>query len=146
MKYHCNKCLWAVALLCLASLVQAQVDARMLRYPDVSETQITFVYAGDIWVVGKEGGMANRLSSPLGEESRPRFSPDGSKIAYTANYDGNPEVYVIPAMGGTPRRITFHPMWDGLLDWYPDGRHLLIGSSRESGRQRFAQFYKIYYH
>ena len=143
MKYHCNKCLWAVALLCLASLVQAQVDARMLRYPDVSETQITFVYAGDIWVVGKEGGMANRLSSPLGEESRPRFSPDGSKIAYTANYDGNPEVYVIPAMGGTPRRITFHPMWDGLLDWYPDGRHLLIGSSRESGRQRFAQFYKI---
>jgi tricorn protease len=143
MKNHGIQCLWAVALLCLVSLVQAQVDARMLRYPDVSETRITFVYAGDIWVVGKEGGLAQRLSSPLGEESRPRFSPDGSKIAYTANYDGNPEVYVIPTMGGTPRRITYHPMRDGLLDWYPDGRHLLIASSRESGSQRFAQFYKI---
>lgn len=115
----------------------------MLRFPDVSETHITFVYAGDIWVIAKEGGMAQRLSSPLGEESRPRFSPDGTKIAYTAYYDGNPEVYVIPAMGGVPQRITYHPMWDGLVDWYPDNQNLLIGSSRESGNQRTGQFYKI---
>ena len=138
MKNRITRFLFAIALLCFVSRANAQVDARMLRFPDVSETQITFVYAGDIWVVTKDGGMAQRLSSPLGEESRPRFSPDGSKIAYTAFYDGNPEVYVIPAMGGTPQRITFHPMSDGLVDWYPDSQHLLIGSSRESGRQRYA--------
>ncbi|MCK5465513.1 MAG: PD40 domain-containing protein [Bacteroidales bacterium] len=143
MKNHITRFLFAFALLCIISVADAQVDARMLRFPDVSETHITFVYAGDIWVVDKDGGMAQRLSSPLGEESRPRFSPDGSKIAYTAYYDGNPEVYVIPAMGGTPDRITFHPMSDGLVDWYPDSQHLLIGSSRESGRQRYTQFYKI---
>ncbi len=143
MKKPSTRFLFALALLCSVSLAHAQVDARMLRHPDVSDTQITFVYAGDVWVVAKEGGMAQRLSSPLGEESRPRFSPDGSKIAYTAYYDGNPEVYVIPAMGGVPQRITYHPMWDGLVDWYPDSQNLLIGSSRESGTQRFAQFYKI---
>jgi tricorn protease len=143
MKIPGARFLFALALLCSATLAHAQVDARMLRQPDVSDNQITFVYAGDVWVVAKEGGMAHRLSSPLGEESRPRFSPDGSKIAYTAYYDGNPEVYVIPAMGGVPQRITYHPMWDGLLDWYPDSENLLIGSSRESGTQRFTQFYKI---
>src|SRR5262247_3536002 len=65
------------------------VDARMLRYPDVSATQIAFVYAGDIWVAPKKGGLALRLSSPKGEESVPRFSPDGSQIAFSGNYDGN---------------------------------------------------------
>jgi tricorn protease len=143
MKNHVTRFLFAIALPCLISGADAQVDARMLRFPDVSETHITFVYAGDIWVVDKEGGMAQRLSSPLGEESRPRFSPDGSKIAYTAYYDGNPEVYVILSMGGVPQRITYHPMWDGLVEWYPDSENLLIGSSRESGSQRYGQFYKI---
>lgn len=143
MKNYITKPLFTIAFICFASWAYGQVDARMLRHPDISETHITFVYAGDIWVVAKEGGMAQKLSSPLGEESRPRFSPDGSKIAYTAYYDGNPEVYVIPAMGGTPERITYHPMPDGLVDWYPDGKNLLIGSSRESGSQRFGQFYKI---
>src|SRR5215207_8290496 len=78
------------------------VDARMLRYPDVSATQITFVYAGDIWVVPKTGGVAVRLSSPRGEESFPRFSPDGTTLAYSANYDGNTDVYTVPAQGGDP--------------------------------------------
>ena len=143
MKIHATSFLFAIAVFFALPSVDAQVDARMLRFPDVSETHITFVYAGDIWVVGKNGGLAQKLSSPLGEESRPRFSPDGSKIAFTAYYDGNPEVYVIPAMGGQPTRITYHPMWDGLIDWYPDNQNLLIGSARESGNQRFAQFFKI---
>lgn len=121
----------------------AQVDVRMLRQPDISASQITFVYAGDIWVVDKQGGVARNLSSPLGEEQDPQFSPDGSKIAYTARYDGNPEVYVIPTLGGAPRRITYHPMGEAVVDWYADNRHLLIRSSRESGRQRYSQFYKI---
>jgi tricorn protease len=130
--------------LCLPAVsAAAQVDARMFRYPDVSATHFTFVYAGDIWVVPKEGGTALRLSSPRGEESFPRFSPDGSRIAFSGNYDGNTDVYVVPAMGGEPTRVTHHPMGDRFLDWHPDGEHLLFASSRESGRQRYSQFFQV---
>ncbi|UCF19292.1 MAG: PD40 domain-containing protein [Gemmatimonadota bacterium] len=125
-----------------AGTVEAQVDARMLRYPDVSATQITFVYAGDIWVVPKSGGTAQRLSSPRGEESFPRFAPDGSTIAFSGNYDGNIDIYTIPAMGGNPQRLTHPPMDDRVIDWYPDGGSILFASSRESGRQRFNQLYR----
>ena len=120
---------------------RAQIDARMLRYPDVSATHISFVYAGDIWVAPKEGGVASRLSSPAGEESFPRFSPDGTQIAFSGNYDGNTHIYVMPTRGGTPERITHHPMGDRLLGWHPDGNRLLYASSMESGRQRFNQLY-----
>ncbi|MFQ5629956.1 MAG: PDZ domain-containing protein, partial [bacterium] len=130
------------AILCCAEFLLAQIDARMLRYPDVSQTHITFVYAGDIWIVPKEGGLASRLSSPKGEESFPRFSPDGKHIAFSGNYDGNTDIYVIPTFGGTPERITHHPMGDRMLDWYPDGKSILYASSMESGRQRFSQLYK----
>src|SRR5512143_3273869 len=72
------------------------IDARMLRYPDVSASQIVFCYAGDIWLAPKTGGLAQRLSSPRGEEIFPRFSPDGSQIAFSGNYDGNLDIYVVP--------------------------------------------------
>jgi tricorn protease len=131
------------AVLILAAPAGAQVDARMFRYPDVSETHVTFVYAGDIWVVEKDGGVARRLSSPPGEEMFPRFSPDGSHIAFSANYDGNSDVYVVPAMGGEPLRVTYHPSGDRLVDWSPDGERLLFASGRESGVGRFSQLYLI---
>ncbi|MEE8522664.1 MAG: peptidase S41, partial [Thermoanaerobaculia bacterium] len=120
----------------------AGVDARMLRQPDVSSTQIAFVYAGDIWTVPKTGGTAQRLSTPAGEEAFPRFSPDGESIAFSGNYDGNQDVYVIPVAGGLPVRVTHHPMPDRLLDWYPDGGSLLYASQMKSGRTRFNQLYK----
>lgn len=126
-----------ILLFCFTLPGKSQVDARIFRSPDISSTQIAFIYAGDIRVVKKEGGMARNPSSPLGEEVMPNFSPDGSCIACTANYDGNQEVYVIPAMGGNPTRITFHPMAERMADWYPDGEPLLIASSRESRRQRY---------
>src|SRR5690242_21877313 len=91
-----------------SSPVACGVNARMLRYPDISATQIAFVYAGDIWVAPKTGGEAMRLSSPKGEETFPRFSPDGSQIAFSGNYDGNTDIYVVPAVGGLPKRLTFH--------------------------------------
>ena len=119
------------------------VDARMLRYPDVSATQIAFVYAGDIWVAPKSGGLAMRLSSPKGEESFPRFSPDGSLIAFTGNYDGNSDIYVVPASGGLPKRLTYHGEPDRMLEWYPDGKSLLFATSRTSEKDRFNQLYKI---
>jgi len=134
--------LGAVALaLVVPALAAAQVDARMLRHPDVSATHITFVYAGDIWIVPKAGGTALRVTSAPGEESFPRFSPDGARIAYTGNYDGNEDVYVIPTMGGVPTRLTYHPMPDRAVDWHPDGTRVMFASFRESGRLRFSQLY-----
>src|SRR5881275_1881435 len=119
------------------------VDARMLRYPDVSATQIAFVYAGDIWVAPKSGGEALRLSSPKGEESFPRFSPDGSQIAFSGNYDGNLDIYVVPANGGLPKRLTYHGAPDRMLEWYPDGKSILFASMRTSEKDRFNHLYKI---
>ncbi|MEO9869744.1 S41 family peptidase [Ekhidna sp.] len=139
-----KKILIITLLLCFfGSELSAQISARMLREPDVSQNSITFVYAGDIWLVPKEGGTANKLSSPAGEEKSPKFSPDGSQIAFTANYDGNWDVYVIPTKGGVPKRLTTHGGYDQVLDWHPDGTKILFASSRESGRQRFSQFFEV---
>ena len=137
-----------VAVLVTAALTiplpaAAQIDARMLREPDVSATHISFVYAGDIWLVEKAGGSARRLSSPRGEESFPRFSPDGTRLAYTANYDGNEDLYVVPVTGGPATRLTYHPDDDRMLDWTPNGEAVLFASSRTSGSQRFNQLWTV---
>ncbi|MDX1639608.1 MAG: hypothetical protein R3281_16710, partial [Balneolaceae bacterium] len=132
-----------IASLFPLQVLQAQIDARMLRQPDVSETHIVFSYADDIWIVAKEGGTAHRLTTAAGQESFPRFSPDGSTVAYNANYDGNTDIYVIPTQGGIPERVTHHPMTERVLGWYPDGEHILFSSSMKSGRQRYNQFYKV---
>ncbi len=129
-------------LLPIAAPADAQIDARMLRMPDVSDTRIAFVYAGDIWIVGKEGGTAHRLSTPKGEESFPRFSPDGESIAFTGNYDGNQDIYVMPVAGGLPTRVTHHPAPDRLLDWFPNGDELLFASSMTSEKDRYSKLYK----
>lgn len=114
-----------------------------MQTPDVSDTHITFVYGDDVWIMAKSGGIANRLSSPEGAESFPRFSPNGNMIAYTANYQGNDDVFVIEVNGGIPKRLTYHGMPDRVLGWSPDGNSVLFASSRESGRQRYSQFYTI---
>ena len=132
-----------IFLICFYTQVTAQVSARLMRFPDVSESEIVFAYGNDIWIVGKEGGIAHRLSSPQGQEQFPKFSPDGAKVAFTANYDGNDDVYVMPAKGGLPNRLTYHGMPDRTLDWTNDGTAVLFASSRESGKQRFNQFYTI---
>jgi tricorn protease len=121
----------------------AQVNARMLQYPDVSKTHIAFTYGGDIWIAPKEGGTALKLTSAKGTESFAKFSPDGKELAFSGNYDGTLDVYVMPSLGGMPVRLTHHGMGDRLVDWYPDGKSLLFASSRESGKQRFNQFYKV---
>src|SRR5258706_353856 len=138
-----RRVLVAASLIATAAPAAAQVDARMFRQPAVSADKIAFVYAGGIWLVAKTGGTAVRLSSPLGEESFPRFSPDGSKLAYSADYDGNTDVYVVPSAGGAPTRLTHHPMSDRVIGWHPDGTRVLFASGRESGRQRFNQFYLV---
>jgi tricorn protease len=79
---------------------------RLLRFPTTDGKQIVFCYAGELYTVAKEGGIARRLTSGPGYSSFPHFSPDGSKIAFTSQYDGNTEVYVMPAEGGEPKRLT----------------------------------------
>ena len=123
--------------------VNAQVNAGLYRFPDVSQTHIVFTYANDLWVVPKEGGKAYKLSSPPGVESYPKFSPDGKTIAFSANYDGNRDVFVVPAQGGLATRLTFHGMSDRVVDWYPDGQSILFASGRDSEKERFNKFFKI---
>jgi tricorn protease len=119
------------------------IDARMMRQPDASATHIAFVYAGDIWVAPKAGGEAVRLSSPRGEESFPKFSPDGKTLAFSGNYDGNVDIYTVPVAGGLPQRVTHHGAADRVIDWYPDGKSILYATTMTSFKDRFNQLYKV---
>src|SRR5712675_2147920 len=116
-----KKIIFLSALL-LSITTFAQIDARLFRYPDVSATQIAFVYGGDIWIAPKTGGTANRITSSTGEESFPRFSPDGKT-----------DVYTMPVSGGVPIRLTWNASPDRVIDWHPDGKRILFASGRESG-------------
>jgi tricorn protease len=101
-------CLTAISLISITTVSAQKLPdtTRLLRFPATNDTQIVFCYAGEIYTVGKEGGIARRLTSGPGYSSFPRFSPDGKQIAFTSQYDGNTEVYVMPAEGGTPKRLT----------------------------------------
>src|SRR3954463_9063842 len=79
---------------------------RLLRFPTTNGSQIVFCYAGELYTVAREGGIARRLTSGPGYSSFPRFSPDGAQLAFTSQYDGNTEVYVMPGEGGVPKRLT----------------------------------------
>jgi len=104
----------------------------LLRHPSLSRTQIVFSFANDLWTVNREGGDAIRLTTGAGIESEPFFSPDGSQIAFTGEYDGNVDVFVIPASGGTPKRLTWHPSPDHVVGWTPDGKQIIFSSNRSS--------------
>jgi tricorn protease len=115
----------------------------MMQMPAVSATQIAFCYGGDIWLVPKIGGVAMRLSSPQGAESFPRFSPDGTQLAFTANYEGGDDIYLMPVTGGAPRRLTHHGGPERVLGWYPDGKSILFASKMVSFTDRVGQFFKV---
>lgn len=122
--------------LCLASSVGvAAQGTRMLRHPAVSRDSIAFEYASDIWVVSRNGGEARRLTATPGIENDPFFSPDGTKIAFTATVAGNTDIYVMPTSGGEVRRLTFHPGVDRTRGWTPDGRKVIFVSTRVSAPQ-----------
>ena len=104
----------------------------LLQLPAVSATQIAFTYAGDLWIVPREGGEARRLTAGVGLESYPVFSPDGKSIAFAGEYEGNLDVYVIPAAGGVPVRVTHHPDPDVPVGWTNDGKEIIFRSPRHS--------------
>jgi tricorn protease len=114
-------------------------DTRLLHSPAVSREQVAFVYSGDIWVCDLDGRNARRLTSHPRSESGPVFSPDGQTLAYSGQYEApapgpglvGANVYTVPVAGGEPRRLTWHPGWDVVRGWTPDGRAVLFGSWRE---------------
>ena len=138
-----KKVIACIAAIIIAANLFAQVDAGLFRFPDVSQTQIVFTYANDLWVIPKEGGTAIKLSSPAGVESYPKFSPDGKSIAFSGNYDGNNDAYTISVTGGVPVRLTSHGYSDRVVDWTTDGKKVLFASGRESGKSRYNQFYTV---
>ncbi len=116
----------------LSLTAQSEQARLLLRSPAVSKTQIVFEYANDLWIAGREGGEASRLTSGVGREFNPHFSPDGTQIAFSGEYDGNIDVYVVPAAGGVPRRLTYHPGPDIAIGWTPDGQRILFNSRRDA--------------
>lgn len=142
-----DKRLFAPALLAAASgLAMAQPAPRphagMLRFPDVSATHIVFVYANDLWLVPRAGGVATPLAAPPGAETFPRFSPDGTTIAFLGSYDAGRDIYTIPTTGGLPTRVTHHPAAEATVDWTPTGE-LLFSSNGLSGQARAPQFFLV---
>ncbi|NOX90381.1 MAG: hypothetical protein GXO77_15330 [Calditrichaeota bacterium] len=106
-------------------------ESHLMRFADVSKDYIVFTYENDLWLVPITGGKAKRLTRSDGTEIFAKFSPDGSKLAFTANYDGGNDVYIMDRDGSEPIRLTFHPSSDLVIDWYPDGKHILFRSRRE---------------
>ena len=117
----------------LAMSIPSLAQATLFREPAISKTSIVFSYAGDLWIVPRTGGEARRLTTGIGVETDPAFSPDGNWIAFTGDYDGNTDVYVVPTTGGVPKRLTYHPSADQVSGWTPDGKSILFSSSRNSG-------------
>ena len=113
----------ALALVAHAqTAAQPAPETRLLRQPAIHGDSIVFVHAGDLWVTSLKGGPTRRLTSGPGIESRPHISPDGKTVAFTGQYDGNPDIYTIPLAGGEPTRLTYEPQTDITLGWTPDGR------------------------
>ncbi len=118
-------------------------DTRMLEQPAISAQHIAFVYAGDLWVANLDGSGVRRLTTHAGQEERPRFSPDGQWIAFTGQYDGNPDVYLVSVDGGEPRRLTWHPGADVVQDFTPDGKEVLFTSQRDVFTNRFQHLFRV---
>jgi tricorn protease len=114
-----------------------------MKDPDVNKDKIVFNYEGDLWLVGTSGGTATRLTTAPGNEYAPKFSPDGSLIAFSGNYDGSNNIYVIPAAGGEPKRITYIPGGAQTITWTPDGRRIVFSSFYENFIMRDPNLYFV---
>ncbi len=153
MKHILLKITIGLSHLLVTSGLFAIEDARLLRYPDISGDQIVFVYAGNIWTVDARGGDARQLTSHNGLELFPRLSPDGRWIAFSAEYSGTRQVYVMPSEGGTPRQLTYYndvgPMpprggFDNVvLGWTPDSRKVLFRSNRTPYGDRMGKYFLV---
>ena len=141
---------------CLLSLLLALAggaQTKLLRFPDIQGNRIVFVHAGDIWTVSDQGGRATRLTAHPGLELFPKFDPTGRWIAFTGQYDGDEQVYVIPAEGGEPRQLTYYPARGPLAPrwgydhhvygWTPDGKRVLFRSTRDYWKAGSGKLYTV---
>ena len=126
-------------ILCAGLAKAAQETPLLVQQPTMNKTDVVFVYGGYLWSVPREGGAARQLTTE-GHEANPVFSPDGKWLAFSGEYDGNEDVYVMPADGGTPKRLTWHPGPDAPVGWTNDGKKVLF----VSGREAYADFTKLY--
>src|SRR6267378_7522278 len=134
-------------LSCLPLVARAQGvdinDTRLLSQPAISKDHVAFIYAGDLWVAGLDGKNVKRLTADESQQTNPAFSPDGSLIAFTAQYDGNPDVYIVPVTGGVPTRLTWHPGPDIVQGFTPDGSAVLFTSPRAVFTGRYSQLFTV---
>lgn len=145
--------LFSVAFICIAIAASAIDDARLMRYPDINGNQIVFVYAGDIWSVNANGGDAKRLTSHEGYELFPKLSPDGKWIAFSAEYSGSRQIWVMPSVGGPAKQLTYYNSvgvmpprggWDNVvLDWTPDSKQIMIRTARTPFGDRNGMYYLV---
>ncbi len=128
-------------------------EGRLMRFADIHKDKIVFSYGGDIWLVNATGGEARRITTDPGLELFPKFSPDGKWIAFTGQYDGNFNVYVMPAEGGEPKQLTFEPDTaptaermgpnNMVINWLPDSRHILFLSRRDTYHTWFGRLFTV---
>jgi len=141
----------AAALALGASGVEAQ--SKLLRFPDISKDKVVFTYAGDLWTAPSAGGTASRLTAHPGLEMFAKFSPDGKWIAFTGQYDGDEQVYVVPAAGGVPKQLTYYPArgplpprWgydNQVAGWTRDGKSVLFRSLRDGWDVSDSRLYTV---
>lgn len=125
--------LFTLTLLAQANLSVGEEKKPLLRYPDIHENQVVFVSGSDIWIANLANGEARRLTIHDGEEMHPKFSPDGSLIAFTGEYDGNADVYVMNTEGGNITRLTYHPGFDEVIGWHPTENKILFNARQYPG-------------
>lgn len=141
-------------LACVAALfISAAAWSNPLRYPDIHGDHVVFAYTGDLYIASTKTGETRRLTSDEGNELFPKFSPDGKRIAYSAEYNGTRQIFVIDATGGTPQQLTFYndvgpmPPRGGfdyqVLDWHPDGKHILFRGNRLPWGPRMGKYYTV---
>lgn len=143
IKLHSVKICSAIVLMLYCTLANSQTETKLMRQPALSDNHIAFVYAEDLWVANRDGSNPKRLTIDEGIESSPIFSPDGSMIAFNAEYDGNVDVFIVPTEGGIPKRLTWHPYRDLVRDFSPDGKQVLFASRRNSHTNRYFQLYTV---
>lgn len=139
-----KKCFVLFVVVCSAlAFAQEPQEGRLMRFPDIYKDKVAFVYGGDLWLASTSGGVARRITSHPGRELFPKFSPDGKWIAFTGQYDGNFNVYVMPSEGGQPKQLTFNQgsaqqlsdrmgIHNEVIAWTPDSKRILFLSRRDA--------------
>lgn len=145
MKMHLRLLFTFSLITCINQIVLAidTNDTRLLWQPAISKSHIAFIYAEDLWVANRDGSNPKRITVSEGTESNPIFSPDGNTIAFTGQYDGNSDVFIVPVTGGIPKRLTWHPGNDLVRDFSPDGKKVLFVSQRNSFTTRYYQLFTV---